>query len=275
MKGKKLLNIFLATTLVFSSTVSVFASGTKSTSKECKNVSSTNYIRSRDFNKNYCIDKYANTFEDCNIGKAITVKTSTTSIVKDSVPSKDYNLGKDVNIGTAIRDAQEKAKEIVKEPVKETPPKVEISQELKDQIKAEYTIMRATEVTNKATFVTAINKKNQVVSYIYKVGEGKITYTDVQLAQLDTLSATFETDIKAVTDTTISIKTAEDAVKANVKNKNFDGVLAALKIEAIARVARGTALTKVSQDLDAFLLVLVDGQAVLHTPATPVVVPAT
>ena len=271
MKSKKLLTVLLSTMLIFSSTGSVFASENRSTSN--------NYIKGKQFNKNVSSDKYANTLKDLNIGKAVAAAkvvaaSKAADIVKECVPNKDYNLDKDANVGSSIRNAQEKAKEIVIKPVKVAPPKVDISQALKDQIKAEYAEMRATEVTNKVTFVATVNKKNQVVSYIHKVAQGKITYTDAQLTQLDTLSVTFATDIKAVTDATLSIKTAEAAVKASAKNKNFDAVLAELKTEAAARVARGAALTKVSGDLDAFLLVLVDGQAVLPTSVAPVVVPA-
>ena len=283
MKGKKLLNIFLATMLVFSSTAtSVFAGENKSNSKESKEVSSNNYIKDGDSHNDDNNDnnddgnKYDNAFKDCNLGKAaakVVCPPKAVNIAKDCIKSKDYNLGKDVNIGNAIRNAQAKAKEIVKEPVKVTPPTVEISQELKDQIKAQYTIMRSTEVTNKAIFVAAVDKKNQVVNYIYKVAEGKIAYTDAQLTQLDTLSTTFATDIKAVINATASIKAAEALVDVNVTNKNFDAALAALKTEAAARVARGTALTKVSQDLDAFLLVLAEGQAVLPTSVTPATEP--
>jgi len=273
MKSKVLLNIFLATTLALSSTVSVFASVSKSTPKVSTNVTSRNYTKSGEFDKKDDINKYANIDKTVAVTKVVSavkdcVTVNDDNVVKDSVPNKDYNLGKDMNIGSAVRAAQEKAKEIVKEPVKETPPKVEISQELKDQIKAEYTAMRATEVTNKAIFVTVVNKKNQVVSYINKVAQGKITYTDAQLTQLDFLSVTFQADIKAVTDATVLIKADEAAVKASATSKDFDAVLAGLKTEVTARVARGTALTKVSQDLDAFLLVLVEGQAVLPTPVT-------
>ena len=82
------------------------------------------------------------------------------------------------------------------------------------------------------------------------------------------MTITFITDIKAITDATASIKTAEVAVKESAKSKNYEAVLVALKIEGAARIARGTALTKVSEDLDAFLLVLAEGQAVLPTPET-------
>ena len=269
MKSKKLLTIFLATMLTVSSSISVFASDSKSNSKDCKNVSSKNYVKGNSLDKNEDFDKYESEFKDCNIGKAMAAAKAITPCkdanIKECVKNKDYNLGKDVNFGSAIRAAQAKAKE----PVKVTP-KVEVPQVLKDQIKAEYAAMRATEIANKATFVTAVAKKNQVISYIYKVAKGEITYTDDQLVQLDTLSVTFEADIKAITDATVSIKTAEDTVKECAKSKNYDDMLAALKIEAAARVTRGAALTKVSQDLDAFLLVLVEGRAVL-----PVVVPAT
>ena len=269
MNSKKLLTAFLATILVVSSSVSVFANETNTNCKEGKNISSKNYAKQGSFNK------FANTFKLNSLDKKVAVSKAT-KVAKDctakdeSIKSKDYNLGKDANIGSAIRNAQAKAKETVK-PVDSVPPVVEISQVLKDQIKAEYTAMRATEVTNKAIFVSAIDKKNQVVSYIYKVAEGKITYTDAQLTQLDTLSATFEADIKAVSDATVLIKTDEAAVKASGASKNYDAVLAGLKTEGAARIARGTALTKVSQDLDAFLLVLIEGQAVLPTPVTPVV----
>lgn len=279
MKSKKILTVLIAATFVFSSTASAFASGTASTSKENKGGAYNNYIKGGNLDKNLGLDKLASTIKSCNVDKAVAV-TKVVSAPKTEAPekvsttSKDYNLGKDVNIGSAIRNAQAKAKETATQ----TPPKVEISKELKDQIKAEYVAMRATEVTNKATFVAAINKKNQVMSYIHKVAEGKITYTDAQLTQLDTLSATFEADIKAVTDATVLIKTDEAAVAASAKSKNYDAVLAGLKVEAAARVARGTTLTKVSQDLDAFLLVLVEGTAVLPvtpvTPVTPEVVPA-
>lgn len=278
MKSKKILTVLLASMLVLSSTVSVFASETRSTSKDKKDVSSRNYTKERD-------NKDANEIKDWNVGRIVSATKAVTAPkvctdIKQSVPSKDYNLGKDTNFGSAIREAQAKAKAkaIAEEPVKETP--VEISQTLKDQIKAEFTAMRETEVANKAIFVSAVNKKNQVVSYIHQVAEGKITYSDAQLTELDSLSATFEADIKAVTDATVSIKTAEAAVKESAKNRDYNAVLAGLKIEAAARVARGAALTKVSQDLDAFLLVLVEGQAVLPvapvTPVTPepVVVPA-
>jgi len=256
LKSKRVLTVFLAAMLTFTSTVtvSVFANETKSTSKEHKTV-----VRIVSAPKADDKDKVDEKVKDC----------------VPSVPSKDFNLGKDINIGSSIRNAQEKAKEVVKEPVKaappkvETPPKAEISQELKDQIKAEYAAMRATEVANRVIFVAAINKKNQVVSYIHKVSEGKITYTDDQLTQLDTLSVTFEADIKAVTDATVSIKAAVASVKENAKKKDFNAVLAGLKVEAAARVTKGAALTKVSQDLDAFLLVLVEGQAVLPTPVVP------
>ena len=272
MKGKKLLTVILSTMLVFSSSASVFAYETNPTSKEGKNISSKNNMKGGDFNK------YENVFKAVAADKVVsTPKACTTGkdakIVKDSIKSKDYNLGKDANIGSAIRAAQAKAETKVKDPVKVTPPKVEITQALKDQIKAEYTAMRATELANKATFVSAVSKKNQVVSYIYKVAEGKITYTDAQLTQLDTLSVTFVTDIKAVTDATVAIKTAENAVKASAKTKNYDAVLAGLKAEAAARVTRGTALTKINTDLDNFLLVLVQGQAVLPTPVTPATKP--
>lgn len=266
MKGKKLLTVILSTMLVFSSSASIFACETNPTSKEGKNISSKNNMRGGDFNK------YANVFKAVAADKVVSAPKDV-KIVKDSISSKDYNLGKNANIGSAIRAAQAKAKTIVKDPVKVTPPKVQISQALKDQIKAEYKAMRATEATNRAIFVTAVSKKNQVVGYIYKVAQGKITYTDAQLTQLDSLSVTFEADIKAVTDATVSIKTAEAAVKASAKIKDFDAVLAGLKIEAAARIARGTTLTKVSTDLDAFLKVLVEGQAVLPTPETPVTKP--
>lgn len=281
MKSRKILTVLIAATFVFSSTASAFACETKPTSKDNKQATSSNYIKGGNFDKKLGLEKLASTIKNCNLDKTVTAAKPVSAPKveapeKDNASSKDYNLGKDVNIGTAVRDAQAKAK--LAPPVVVTPPVVTppvVSQELKDQIKAEYTAMRATELTSKATFVGAVNKKNQVMNYIHQVAEGKLTYTDAQLTQLDTLSVTFTADIKAVADATALIKTDEAAVEASGKSENYDAVLAGLKVEAAARTARGTTLTKVSQDLDAFLLVLVEGTVVAPvapaTPATPVV----
>lgn len=277
MKNRKILTVLLAALILTTSSVTVFAHDNNDSSGErlsYKNYAGISKILSeckntQDYNK----------YTTLNVSDALK-KASYSAITlaaKKEVPEtkvKDCTDGKNLSnssVSDALKKAMEKAKEI-----KPTPnPVTDANKVLRDQIKAEYEAMKVIEKANKELLMQAIAKQKQVRGFIAQVAEGKLTYTDEQLAKIDVLSIELQADVQAVVDKSAAIKTANEAVKTSMKSKDYTAALEKLKLETAARQERGPALTEVNTDLADIIVLLGEGQAVVPvvpvTPVTPVI----
>lgn len=279
MKNKKILTVLLAALIIATSSMSVFAQDNNYSSREREQSSYKNYTRIGKIQSECDGTKDFNKYTTLNLSAALkkaSYKAITLS-AKQGVPKaevKDCTDGNNLinsSVSDAIKRAMEKAKEIKPTPT----PVTDVNKVLRDQIKAEYEAMKVIEKANKELLMQAIAKQKQVRGFITQVAEGKLTYTDEQLAKIDVLSIELQADVQAVIDKSAAIKAANEAVKAIMKTKDYTAALAKLKLETAARQERGPALTDVNTDLAGILVLLAEGQAVVpvvpETPVTPVI----
>jgi len=130
------------------------------------------------------------------------------------------------------------------------------------QIKVLYIQMRVIEQTNHGIYKQILIKRKQTRGYIKQVRQGKIIYTDAQFAQIGILADTLVSNVQSIVSCTNVIKNDEIAVKASAKAKDYSSIITELTTMTSDRQARGAAFTKVNEDLDALLAVLLQGQAI-------------
>jgi len=265
MINKKIVSGILAGLMLVSSSVTALASDKKYSSKEkdCKKIYSV-------ISKIKCDDDKKDSYKNLksNISEALkkasykavnvsTKKEEPKNTIKQEVPNPDVNKLSKESVSEALKKAMEKAQQN------------KISQDelkaIKDQIKAEYETQRAIEKTNKELLEKAIEKQKQVKGYIARVAKGELIYTDEQLSQIDVLSDKLQADVQAVIDKSAAIKTAKEATKASMAEKDYATALTKLKQETAVRQERTPALTAVNEDLDGILAILAKGQAVTST----------
>ena len=278
MKSRKILTVLLATLILTTSSMPVFAQGNNNSSKEREKSCYKNY---QGIAKNEIECKDTEDENECtklNVSEALKKATynAIKLAAKQGVPKTEVKDGIDVNnlskssVSEALKNAMAKAKEIK--------PVTDVNKVLRDQIKNQYEAMKVIEKDSKELLMQAIEKQKQVREFIMQLAQGKITYTDVQLSSIGGLSGKLHDDVQIVIVKSEAIKAAKEDVKASISTQDYTGALVKLlQDEVDARTERGLALKQVNTDLAGILNILAAGKAVVPvvpvvpvTPVTPV-----